>query len=61
MSLLYQAAQCGDGDVRLAGSFLLEGPPEMCVTGEWKRICGEGWDNQDATVVCRELGFSDEG
>ena len=59
---LYKAAQCEDGDLRLVGNFLLlVGSVEVCSMGKWGRVCSTGWNNPDATVVCRELGFSDQG
>ena len=32
---------------------------EVCMNGEWSSICyDESWNNQDAIVACKQLGFS---
>ena len=46
------------GEVRLDGTnSSSEGRVEMCYNGVWGSICYNGWDNIDAAVVCRQLGF----
>ena len=39
-----------------------EGTVELCVNNEWAgSICDTEWDNADAAVVCRQLGYEGEG
>ena len=33
----------------------------MCFSGVWGTICHNGWNDDDATVVCRQLGYRAEG
>ena len=48
-----------DAKLRLVdGTNEREGRVEIMYQGIWGTICDVGWDDIDATVVCRELGFS---
>ena len=48
----------GDG-IRLAGGTRPhEGRVEICKSNVWGTVCDDLWDNVDASVACRQLGFS---
>ena len=59
---LFRDFHCCDGATRLSGSSLAnEGRVEICQSGQWKTVCDNNWSENEARVVCRQLGYSDQG
>ena len=47
--------------VNAHGTISRQGNVELCIYGRWRIMCANSWDNRDASVVCRQIGYSPHG
>jgi len=57
---------CNNGDIRLRDGYVgrglgeKEGRVEVRLNNTWGSLCSDSWDVEDASVACRQLGYSSE-
>ena len=56
--MFFLSAVCQHADIRLVGPVPYSGRVEICFSETWGTVCDNMWSNDDANIVCRQLGFS---
>lgn len=58
---LEPSLRCENGSVRLVNGTegrIYEGRVEICINNHWGTVCDDGWNAEEATVLCHQLGFT---
>ena len=57
--VIVESSQCDHGEVRVVpvSQTLNQGRVEICIDSNWGTVCRNSWDNDDAAVVCYQLGY----
>ena len=54
--------ECENGEVRLVnGTVSNEGRVEVCFHNRWGTVCDDNWNSDNARVICKQLGFPENG
>lgn len=67
LTCIYKYLDCTNGEMRIVQRSnqiypqYTVGRIELCVNGSWGKICGDFFDNSDASVFCRQMGYSPLG
>lgn len=52
---------CNNGDLRISEGNYTNGTLEYCFNNRFGVVCGDNWDDRDAQVACRQLGYGASG
>ena len=58
--VLYVHVDLANGSIRFVSSYFIDsvgGRLEVFLNNEWGTVCNSGWDENDALVACKDLGF----
>lgn len=57
----YFSDVCTNGQIRLLGGVNpRQGRVEICYYNQWGTVCDDGFGAPEASVICQQLGFSDQ-